>query len=48
MPRLVLLAAHEDGYRNLMRLTSRAFLETPSDRAAACEARDARSRESAG
>ena len=27
---LVLLAAREDGYRNLMRLTSRAFLETPS------------------
>ena len=30
-PRLVLLAAREDGYRNLMRLSSRAFLETPSD-----------------
>src|SRR3954462_7026698 len=29
-PRLVLLAAREDGYRNLMRLTSRAFLDTPS------------------
>src|SRR5437868_10215798 len=29
-PRIVLLAASEDGYRNLMRLTSRAFLETPS------------------
>jgi DNA polymerase-3 subunit alpha len=28
--RLVLLAAHEEGYRNLMRLTSRAFLDTPS------------------
>ena len=32
-PRVVLLAAHEDGYRNLMRLTSRAFLETPADQA---------------
>src|SRR5262245_1684244 len=29
-PRMVLLATREDGYRNLMRLTSRAFLETPS------------------
>ncbi len=29
-PRIVLLAAHEAGYRNLMRLSSRAFLETPS------------------
>src|SRR5712672_1368654 len=29
-PRLVLLAAHEDGYRNLMRLTSRAFLDAPA------------------
>ena len=28
-PRIVLLAAREDGYRNLMRLNSRAFLETP-------------------
>ena len=28
-PRLVLLAAREDGYRSLMRLNSRAFLETP-------------------
>jgi DNA polymerase-3 subunit alpha len=27
-PRIVLLAAREDGYRNLMRLCSRAFLET--------------------
>jgi len=33
-PRLVLLAASEDGYRSLMRLTSRAFLETPSGEAA--------------
>jgi DNA polymerase-3 subunit alpha len=33
-PRVVLLAANEDGYRNLMRLTSRAFLETPSGEAA--------------
>ncbi len=31
-PRLVLLAAREDGYRNLMRLGSRAYLETaPTD-----------------
>src|ERR1041385_1220359 len=29
-PRIVLLAANEDGYSNLMRLTSRAFLDTPS------------------
>ena len=28
-PRLVLLAAREQGYRSLMRLNSRAFLETP-------------------
>src|SRR3954468_10555903 len=28
-PRVVLLAAREDGYRSLMRLNSRAFLETP-------------------
>ena len=28
-PRLVLLAAGEDGYRSLMRLSSRAYLETP-------------------
>src|SRR4051812_40090436 len=27
--RIVLLAARETGYRNLMRLNSRAFLETP-------------------
>ncbi|WP_245431088.1 DNA polymerase III subunit alpha, partial [Rhodoplanes roseus] len=33
LPRLVLLAAREDGYRNLMRLNSRAFLETPSTEA---------------
>src|SRR5690348_10413426 len=33
-PRIVLLAASEDGYRNLMRLTSRAFLETPSGESA--------------
>jgi DNA polymerase III subunit alpha len=32
-PRLVLLAAHENGYRSLMRLNSRAFLETaPSEK----------------
>src|SRR4029079_11582885 len=30
LPRLVLLAASEGGYRQLMRLNSRAFLETPS------------------
>src|SRR5437868_53511 len=28
-PRIVLLAARESGYRRLMRLASRAFLETP-------------------
>lgn len=33
LPRLVLLAAREEGYRNLMRLNSRAFLETPSNEA---------------
>ncbi|NVO16477.1 MAG: DNA polymerase III subunit alpha [Rhodoplanes sp.] len=33
LPRLVLLAAREQGYRNLMRLNSRAFLETPSTEA---------------
>src|SRR5256885_6495836 len=31
LPRLVLLAAREDGYRNLMQLTSRAFLDVPAD-----------------
>jgi DNA polymerase III subunit alpha len=31
LPRLVLLGTNEEGYRNLMRLSSRAFLETPSD-----------------
>jgi DNA polymerase III subunit alpha len=30
LPRLVLIAAREEGYRNLMRLTSRAFLDVPS------------------
>src|SRR5262245_51831455 len=29
LPRLVLLAARDEGYRSLMRLTSRAFLEVP-------------------
>ena len=29
LPRIVLLAAREDGYRSLMKLCSRAFLETP-------------------
>jgi DNA polymerase-3 subunit alpha len=33
LPRVVLLAAREEGYRNLMRLTSRAFLDTPSGEA---------------
>ena len=32
-PRIVLLAAREDGYRSLMRLNSRAFLETPPQEA---------------
>jgi len=31
--RIVLLAARERGYRSLMRLTSQAFLDTPSDQA---------------
>ena len=31
LPRLVLLAATETGYRRLMRLSSRAFLESPSN-----------------
>jgi DNA polymerase III subunit alpha len=30
LPRLVVLAAREEGYRKLMRLTSRAYLETPA------------------
>jgi DNA polymerase-3 subunit alpha len=34
LPRLVLLAASEDGYRNLMRLTSRAFLDVAADQPA--------------
>ncbi|MET0443177.1 MAG: DNA polymerase III subunit alpha, partial [Pseudorhodoplanes sp.] len=38
LPRIVLLAAREDGYRRLMRLTSRAFLETPSNEAAHIQA----------
>ncbi len=29
LPRLVLIAAREEGYQNLMRLTSRAFLDVP-------------------
>jgi DNA polymerase-3 subunit alpha len=33
LPRIVLLAAREEGYRSLMRLNSRAFLETPSNEA---------------
>src|SRR6185436_6042211 len=31
LPRVVLLATHEDGYRNLMALTSRAFLDVLAD-----------------
>jgi len=31
LPRLVLLASDEEGYRNLMRLCSRAFLDTPAN-----------------
>src|SRR5204862_3638887 len=31
LPRIVLLAARERGYRSLMQLCSRAFLETPSN-----------------
>jgi DNA polymerase-3 subunit alpha len=31
LPRIVLLAARQEGYRSLMRLNSRAFLETPSN-----------------
>ncbi|MFN3348518.1 DNA polymerase III subunit alpha [Pseudorhodoplanes sp.] len=31
LPRVVLLAAREDGYRRLMKLSSRAFLESPSN-----------------
>src|SRR6478672_10233824 len=31
LPRIVLLAARETGYRSLMQLCSRAFLETPSN-----------------
>jgi len=30
LPRLVLLAAQEEGYRNLLHLVSRAFLDTPT------------------
>src|SRR4051812_9409429 len=33
-PRVVLLASNDRGYRNLMRLSSRAFLETPPTDAA--------------
>ena len=32
-PRIVLIAAREEGYRSLMRLNSRAFLETPPNEA---------------
>jgi len=31
LPRLILLAAREDGYRNLMQLNSRAFLDQPAN-----------------
>src|SRR5947199_1287341 len=34
LPRIVLLAACEDGYRNLMRLTSQAFLDVAPDQPA--------------
>src|SRR3989440_930103 len=34
LPRIVLLATREEGYRHLMRLTSQAFLDTPSDQPA--------------
>ena len=44
-PRIVLLAARESGYRSLMRLNSRAFLETAAERAAAPQARLARRRD---
>ena len=44
-PRIVLLAAREAGYRSLMRLNSRAFLETPAERSAAHQARLARRRD---
>ena len=37
-PRIVLIAAREAGYRSLIRLNSRAFLETPPRRAAASQA----------
>ena len=37
-PRIVLLAAREEGYRNLMQLNSRAFMETEFEREAASEA----------
>ena len=43
--RIVLLAAREQGYRSLMRLSSRAFLDTPPKRAAAPQARMARRRD---
>ena len=33
LPRIVFLAAHPDGYSNLMRLSSRAFLDTPAGEA---------------
>ena len=42
--RIVLLAARERGYRSLMRLNSRAFLETPVHQIPAHQARMARGR----
>ena len=44
-PRIVLLAAREDGYRSLMRLSSRAYLETAPARAPAHQTRLARRRD---
>src|SRR3989440_420002 len=34
LPRIVLLATREEGYRHLMRLTSQAFLDVPADQPA--------------
>ncbi len=38
LPRIVLLAANGEGYRRLMQLSSRAYLETPSNEAAHIQA----------
>ena len=45
LPRLVLLATREEGYRSLMRLSSRAFLDTPSNEAPHLKLRLARRRD---